>query len=74
VNESERAEEQYAIADPQFGTSLTRYPYQSALLGFSKDIEKRIFQIAEASTLRQRSRRRQGTDCQNDSDRDTYPK
>jgi hypothetical protein len=46
VNDCNELNQQSAIADQQFGTSLTRYPYQS-VVAYSKDIEKRMFQIAD---------------------------
>jgi len=43
--------QQLAIADPQFGTSLTRYPYQSSMLLAIRRFEKTMFQIADRRLL-----------------------
>ena len=45
-----RSQQQSAIADPQFGTSLARYPYRSSA-GIDKDIEKTMFHIADRRLL-----------------------
>jgi hypothetical protein len=52
VNEFESSKQQrYAITDPQFGTSLTRYPYQSAVLVSIRILKEGCSKIADRRLL-----------------------